>query len=296
MGGSNVAYLLSYMISYFILFTISALFLVWCLAANVYVKSDPFVLFLGIELFGLVMISLAMIVGMLFDQPRLGALMACLIFLVVFYIYRTVEEAPYENVKNAMCWSGPAAFALALLQISEYEEYQIGSHWTNLNELNELTNFRLSTAYYMMFVDFIIYTLIMFYLDRVWPTKYGVRRPWYAPFEIMDEWYDKIEWCRKKRGRGAENMSKSLNNTDDMLNDQVNTSTIEYVDENVVGQPLLQLKDLTKIFRGGNEGRDNIAVNRLNLSMYQDQVFCLLGTIYIHFCAYFPMKSYILCC
>eukprot|EP01083_Nonionella_stella_P215836 776456_1 len=94
----------------------------------------------------------------------------------------------------------------------------------------------------------------------------------------MDEWYDKIKWCREKRGRGAENMSKSLNNTDVMLQDEVNqTTTIEPVDEAVTGSPMLELSDLTKVFRGGNEGRDNIAVNRLNLKMYADQVFCLLG-------------------
>eukprot|EP01083_Nonionella_stella_P020203 56003_1 len=278
LGGSNTAYLLSYMITYLIIFTISNCFLVWCLCANIFIKTDPLVMFVGIELFGLCMIPLAMIVGMLFDQPRLGALVASLTFLVLFYIYRFIEEAPYESTKNAVCWSGPSAFALALLQFSEYEEYQIGAHWSNINELNELTHFRLSTAYIYMFLDFIIYTLLMFYLDRVWPTKYGVRRPFYAPFEIMDEWYDKIKWCREKRGRGAENMSKSLNNTDVMLQDEVNqTTTIEPVDEAVTGSPMLELSDLTKVFRGGNEGRDNIAVNRLNLKMYADQVFCLLG-------------------
>eukprot|EP01084_Bolivina_argentea_P160890 280133_1 len=278
LGGSNTAYLLSYIISYFVIFSISAAFLTWCMCANIFISSDPFLIFIGIELFGLVMTSLAMVVGMLFDAPRLGALVACLVFLIVFYVYRFIEDAPYEHTKNAICWSGPAAFALALLQVAEYEEYEIGAQWSNINELNELTNFRLSTAYYMMFVDFIIYTLFMFYLDRVWPTKYGVRRPWYAPFEIMDEWYDKIEWCRKKRGRGSENMSKSLNNSDALINDEINDSkTIEYVDEKITGSPMLELKQLTKIFKGGNEGRDNIAVDRLNLKMYQDQVFCLLG-------------------
>ena len=139
LGGSNTAYLLSYIVAYFITFTISTGFLIWCLCVNVYTASDPFLMFVCIELFGLCMISLAMIVGMLFDQPRLGALVACLVFLVVFYIYQFVADAPYEATKNAICWSGPAAFALALLQINEYEEYQIGAHWSNINEFNELT-------------------------------------------------------------------------------------------------------------------------------------------------------------
>lgn len=127
-----------------------------------------------------------------------------------------------------------------------------------------------------MFIDFVLYTFVMFYLDKVFPSKYGVRRPFYAPFECMDAMYDRIGCCRERRGRGLH--QQTLNSTEVMLQDEMeDTKTIESVDESVTGPPLLHIDKLTKIFHKGNEGRDNIAVNRLNLKMYQNQVFCLLG-------------------
>ena len=84
----------------------------------------------------------------------------------------------------------------------------------------------------------------------------------------MDELYDKCAWCRNKRGRGNNKINLSLNNPDDELKDDINlATTIEYVDEKVVGKPLLELKHLTKIFKGrkgDQDGRNNIAVNKLN--------------------------------
>lgn len=68
---------------------------------------------------------------MLFDSPRMGALIAALAFMLLFFIYQLVEDAPYESTKNAVCWSGPAAYAMALIQIAQYEEYQIGAQWSN---------------------------------------------------------------------------------------------------------------------------------------------------------------------
>ncbi len=115
LGGSNSAYLVSYALFYYVMFSITALFLTWLLCANIYTRTDPTVLFVTINLFGLNMISLSMLIATLFNQPKLSAVMAWLGFLVTFFLYRFVEEAPEEKTKNSVCISGPSAFGLGLV-------------------------------------------------------------------------------------------------------------------------------------------------------------------------------------
>ena len=62
LGGSNTAYLMSYFVSYLVIFTTANIFLTWCLCANVFVRTDWTLMFVGIELFGFCMIPLSMCV------------------------------------------------------------------------------------------------------------------------------------------------------------------------------------------------------------------------------------------
>ena len=122
-----------------------------------FINTEMGLLFLLFVLFGLNMITLSMLIATLFDQPKLAAGIAWLTFLVSFMIYRFVEESTNENAKQNVCLSGPACFSLGIIQIAEYEEYEIGIVSSNINELNELTFFRFSTCYLFLFIDSLIY-------------------------------------------------------------------------------------------------------------------------------------------
>ena len=56
-------------------------------------------------------------------------------FLSLFFIYIIIARAS-ENVKKLVCISGPSCFAMAMAQIGQYEDYQIGIHWDNIWELS----------------------------------------------------------------------------------------------------------------------------------------------------------------
>ncbi len=171
---------------------------------------------------------------------------------------------------------------IGLLQISQYEEYGIGLDWTNVGEYNELTHFRMSTALSYMFWDTILYFALMVYFDHVIPSKYGVARPWYSPFQFMDRfnWYSRFTdyVCIRWFGyREKDENTQAILDKSQKMHANIDLAAIEPVDEQITGEPILDLKDLTKIYRSEG-GRNNIAVNRLNLKMYKNQCFCLLGT------------------
>ncbi|ETO08909.1 ATP-binding cassette superfamily [Reticulomyxa filosa] len=319
LGGSNAAYLTSFALTYWLMFSLTNVFLTWLLSVWIFTRTHPFILFITIELFGMDMIALAMLISTFFNQPKMSATMAWVLFMFLFFIYRFVETAPHESAKDAVCISGPSAFGLgaifyiclfipiffffekiyvlllicllAILQISKYEEYQIGIQWSNVSEYNELMYFRLSTALWYMFFDAVVYCLLMLYFDRVLPTEYGVRRPWYAPFEFMDDWscyqYILQHVCRIQLSNFIffyfmrimfviRVDEKEILDKSQQMHRDIDVASIETVDEKKSGAPILELKDLTKVY-SGEHGRTNVAVNHLNLKMYRNQVFCLLG-------------------
>ncbi len=87
----------------------------------------------------------------------------------------------------------PLAFALGATYLVQWELQQIGLQWSNIAippiEDDHLSFLSLTL---IMALDSVIYFVLTWYIEGVFPGRYGVSKPWYFPF--MPSY-----WCGQRR-------------------------------------------------------------------------------------------------
>ena len=69
--------------------------------------------------------------------------------------------------------------------IGTFEGQGEGVHWGNVNKGTSVDDaFTFGAVLGMMLFDGLIYGLLAWYIEGVWPGKYGVPRPFYFPFQV----------------------------------------------------------------------------------------------------------------
>eukprot|EP00658_Telonema_sp_P-2_P071039 TRINITY_DN60372_c0_g1_i1.p1 TRINITY_DN60372_c0_g1~~TRINITY_DN60372_c0_g1_i1.p1 ORF type:complete len:370 (+),score=97.42 TRINITY_DN60372_c0_g1_i1:136-1245(+) len=119
--------------------------------------------------------------------------------------------------------------------------------------------------------DMVLWSFLAWYLDKVVKQEFGLSLPWYFIFQ-PSYW----RGTRVQEGEGTE--------LPDRLCDDHDVSKfgndIEPVSEEVAGRPCVWVNDLHKTFRANSHkqsSRDKVAVAGVSLSMYNGQIFALLG-------------------
>ena len=93
------------------------------------------------------------------------------------------------------CLWAPVAFGLGATYIVQWELRQVGLQWSNL-ALQSIPedNLTFSAILVILIFDIFLYMGLTWYIEGVYPGRYGVSKPWYFPF--MPSY-----WCGQ-RGRG----------------------------------------------------------------------------------------------
>uniref|UniRef100_A0A8C2RYL8 ABC transporter domain-containing protein n=1 Tax=Capra hircus TaxID=9925 RepID=A0A8C2RYL8_CAPHI len=146
----------------------------------------------------------------------------------------------------------------SILTISYYiSEY--GAKWNNfLSRVSPDDELTLAQIMGMLLFDAFLYGLLAWYIDAVFPGKYGVPKPWYF-FMQVSYWLGKATSIRKKE-------------------DMPVTSTVQnaYFEEEPVGLMAgIRIQHLYKEFTLQN--MTVLAVQDLSLNLYEGQITVLLG-------------------
>uniref|UniRef100_A0A8C5NB08 ATP-binding cassette, sub-family A (ABC1), member 4a n=1 Tax=Gouania willdenowi TaxID=441366 RepID=A0A8C5NB08_GOUWI len=84
------------------------------------------------------------------------------------------------------------AFGFGTEYLSRYEEQGMGLQWNNIQtSLLEGDEFSFLTSICMMCVDIVLYGVLAWYLDNVFPGQYGIGRPFYFPF-LQRYWFNTV--------------------------------------------------------------------------------------------------------
>ena len=60
-----------------------------------------------------------------------------------------------------------------------------GVQWSNINSgVTVDDDFTMLHVILMLLVDSVLYGLITWYVEAVWPGEYGVPKPWYFPVQV----------------------------------------------------------------------------------------------------------------
>ena len=272
MGVESMTILCSWFVLYIGLFAVLNVMLTITAGYSVFEFSSNSVVFVLLTLYTLSAISFSYFIHVFFDKARTGGIAGALIFNCCYFVYAATFDFSAGNVKAAgtlkLCLLSPAAFAYGISLLCSYEESTTGVHWDTIsNDIGAgLTMFE---VLYMLLFDSVLYTVMGWYLEQVLPKEFGVTKPWYFPVEALI--------------RLAQPPIAPLQDIEvpTVLNDG-RTSSSENIED--VSMKLRQqeqngncviINGLRKVF--STPDGPKVAVDGLNVIMYEGQIFVLLG-------------------
>uniref|UniRef100_A0A8C5SUK7 ATP binding cassette subfamily A member 1 n=1 Tax=Laticauda laticaudata TaxID=8630 RepID=A0A8C5SUK7_LATLA len=259
MGLKNGILWLSWFISSLIPILMSAGLLTFILKkGNLFPYSDPSVIFLFLSLFGVVTISQCFLISTFFSRANIAAACGGIIYFILYLPYVLCEACLHHFKFGSLLLSSllsSVAFGYGCEYVSLFEEQGIGLQWDSLFETPvEKDNFSLTISVFMMVLDSLLYGIMTWYIESVFPGQYGIPRPWYFPFT-------KSYWFGEESGG-------------QWLPSHVAGSSEICMEEEPSHLPLgVSIKNLVKVYRDGKK----LAVDGLTLNFYEGQITSFLG-------------------
>lgn len=258
MSISESAIELSWFLSWFSVFFFSALFCTISCSA-LYPTSSPAILFIFWEIGFIAIVVFAMAFSTVFFKSVKATLYGILVFFAGYFITFAAEyDIGNGGTIRLLCLHPVACLTYGLQIIGLYEDANLGVTRSTFNVTDNPSGLTFGGCIGSFFFDSIFWGLVMFYLNRTVKGDLGQSLPWYFPFQVS-------YWCR---------------------NDE-NTTDLDPNWEGGQGVPIEKVgAALKEQERNGNgvhirglrkEFGDKTAVDGLDLSMYNGQIFALLG-------------------
>ena len=259
MGLHSSAYWLSWITYYFAVYTVICIIItIVSTGMGIFKYSNGGLIFLYFWLFAISCITFSMLLSVFFSKSRSALLVGVPLFIGTYFISFAVSDPLITMNKKAGASLLPCvAFSVGTNVITNLETGQIGIQTSNPDY--EIANFSHGLYFTMIIIDIVYMALLTFYLEAVWPTEWGVKQPWYFLCT-------KNFWCPRKVKVDEElNLNKKIDWGD----------AVEPVDEILEAQ---KSSGKAMIVRGlGKKFSNKVAVDGLNLDIYQGQIFALLG-------------------
>ncbi|XP_015346371.1 phospholipid-transporting ATPase ABCA3 [Marmota marmota marmota] len=252
----------------FLLIVVSFMTLLFCIKVKkdvaVLSSSDPSLVLAFLLCFAISSISFSFMVSTFFSKANMAAAIGGFLYFFTYIPYFFV--APRYNwmtltQKLFSCLLSNVAMAMGAQLIGKFEAKGTGIQWRDLlSPVNVDDDFCFGQVLGMLLLDSVLYGLVTWYVEAVFPGQFGVPQPWY--FFLMPSY-----WCGNPRtvvGKEEEDSDPEK---------ALRTEYFEAEPEDLVAG--IKIKHLSKVFQVGN--KDKTAVRDLNLNLYEGQITVLLG-------------------
>uniref|UniRef100_A0A7M4E1M5 ATP binding cassette subfamily A member 3 n=1 Tax=Crocodylus porosus TaxID=8502 RepID=A0A7M4E1M5_CROPO len=272
MGLSNWLHWSAWFLMFFLFLLVSIFFvtLLFCIKVSipqgaVLTNSDPTLVFTFLAVFSISSISFSFMVSTFFSRANVAAAAGGFLYFFSYIPYFFISpryDLMSHSQKIASCLISNVAMAMGAQLIGMFEGKGSGIQWKDLMKPVSIDdNFTLAQVLGMLIVDSILYGLVAWYVEAVFPGEYGVPQPWYF-FLTPSYWCGHPRTVLGKEKEEEEDPEKALKS--------------QYIEEEpadlVSG---IKIKHLSKVFRVGNKTKE--AVKDLTLNMYEGQITVLLG-------------------
>ncbi|XP_054570373.1 phospholipid-transporting ATPase ABCA3-like isoform X2 [Eptesicus fuscus] len=220
--------------------------------------SDHSFIFVFLMCYAIASILFGFMVSTFFNKVHLAASAGSLLYFASFFPFKSIinnyGQITFTN-KMAACLSSNVALALGINLLLKLEIKEIGLKWDNLWTPATLED-NLTYGYMMgmLLLDAFLYGLVTWYIEAVFPGKYGVSQPWNF-FLMRSYWYGNPRIIRK------EEEMKGCGRTQSKYFEAEPTGLVAGI----------QIKHLHKEFGA------KVAVNNMSLNLYKGQITILLG-------------------
>ncbi|XP_067342054.1 retinal-specific phospholipid-transporting ATPase ABCA4a [Channa argus] len=310
MGVTNGVIWSTWFIDSFIMMgTSTALLTIIIMGGRVLNYSNPIILFLFLLTFTTATIMQCFLFSVFFNQANLAAACCGIIYFTLYlpHIFCFAwQERITKDMKILVSLLSQVAFGFGTEYLSRYEEQGLGLQWDNIQTSPlEGDEFSFRTSICMLGLDTVLYAVLAWYLDNVFPGKYGIGRPFYFPL-LPYFWINTVapiasnnnlELDKKGFDNLASNKQEEQQKKEEEENQQKSpekTSSCEHQNQRAEmggeenkekdGQVFFEaepadlvkgvcIQDLVKVF--SNASRP--AVDGLSISFYESQITALLG-------------------
>ncbi|XP_056103062.1 phospholipid-transporting ATPase ABCA1 isoform X2 [Rhinichthys klamathensis goyatoka] len=261
MGLKSSTYWLSWAISSTLPLAVSAALLTVILKYGKILRySDPSVIFVFLLVFCVATVMQCFFISVFFSRANLAAACGGLIYFLLYlphvlcYAWRDILGF---GAKIATSLLSCVAFGYGCENFARYEEQGIGIQWSNIRvSPQENDRYSFIVSIFMMLFDALIYWIMTWYIENVFPGQYGIPKPWYFPFTSS-------YWCGTLVGSDGE---------PDLLNEIEDKNG--YLEKSPSGMKAgVCIRNLVKVYKTGNK----LAVDGLSLDFYQDHITSFLG-------------------
>ncbi|XP_058142595.1 phospholipid-transporting ATPase ABCA3 [Dasypus novemcinctus] len=259
----------AWFLTFLLLLTMAVAFmtLLFCVKVKknvaVLTNSAPSLVLAFLLCFAVSSISFSFMVSTFFSKANMAAAVGGFLYFFTYIPYFFV--APRYNrmtlsQKLFSCLLSNVAMAMGAQLIGKFEAKGTGVQWRDLlSPVNVDDDFSLGQVLGMLLLDSVLYGLVTWYVEAVFPGQLGVPQPWY--FFILPSY-----WCGHPRTvlgkEGDDDPEKALR-----------SEFFEAEPEGLVAG--IRIQHLSKVFRAGTKSK--AAVRDLSLNLLEGQITVLLG-------------------
>ncbi|KAL6036341.1 hypothetical protein STEG23_004422, partial [Scotinomys teguina] len=244
-GVSNAVIWCTWFLDSFSIMSVSIFLLtVFIMHGRILHYSDPFILFLFLLAFSTATIMQCFLLSTFFSKASLAAACSGVVYFTLYLPHILCfawQDRMTADLKMIVSLLSPVAFGFGTEYLVRFEEQGLGLQWDNIGKSPmEGDEFSFLLSMKMMLLDAALYGSLAWYLDQVFPGVYGTPLPWYF---LLQESY----WFRGEDS---------------------------FFERELPGLvPGVCVKNLVKVF----ESCSRPAVNRLNITFYENQITAFLG-------------------
>ncbi|EQC35872.1 hypothetical protein SDRG_06622 [Saprolegnia diclina VS20] len=263
LGVRDMSIFASWFLTYGLLFFVLAALQTIPSSLHVFSHASPVLIFAFFFLSGLAVVAFGFLLSAFFSKAKTGAYVGVLAFFMLFLIADALANAS-ANAKTAACVAAPAAMSLGLSILVQAEATSSGITWSTMDHAFGSISFQ--TVLLFLVLDTVLYTLLGMYVEKVLPKEYGVSEHWTFP----------LQWCFSRRDlRSSE--AESLLADASPISDAVEDVSLDLQQQADDGDAL-EIRQLRKAFPASDgDSTAKVAIAGMNLTLYKNQITCLLG-------------------
>uniref|UniRef100_A0A8C3V064 ATP binding cassette subfamily A member 3 n=1 Tax=Catharus ustulatus TaxID=91951 RepID=A0A8C3V064_CATUS len=262
MGLSNWLHWSAWFLMFFLFLLVSVFFVtvLFCVKVSgaVLTNSDPTLVFTFLAVFSISSISFNFMVSTFFSRANVAAAAGGFLYFFSYIPYFFISpryDLMSHSQKLASCLISNVAMAMGAQLIGMFEGKGTGIQWRDLMKpISVDDNFTLAQVLGMLLLDSVLYGMVAWYVEAVFPGEYGVPQPWYFFLTVSTAYTPPLG----------------------LRGDPEKALRSQYIEEEpadlVSG---IKIKHLSKVFKVGNKTKE--AVKDLTVNMYEGQITVLLG-------------------
>jgi hypothetical protein len=267
MGLANWMHWTAWFIKFFLFFCLTAIILTALIkGGKIFTYTDAGVTFIFLIFYLINLTSFHFFLSVLFSKTVLAQLAAAFLMFGTWIPYSYLAsqngdrlDAMSKASKFLLCLLPNSNMGVTLTVISKWEAQALKLDWSAASKVPTLEdNFTLNNCLLMYLISTLVYFLLTWYIEAVFPGQYGVPRP---PWFLFTPSY----WCGARTGSPPNFTNPN----------SVHPASEDFEEEPPDMEIGVAINDLRKTLKGATGKKT--AVDGLSLKMYKGQITSLLG-------------------